>query len=477
MIPTYTAEERRARLLGGGLGETDTDAWLAALEGLGLAPEPDPARLDSDAAQAKPVIERARAFCEALPLKSKRSPEERAAGETLIHLLAALCVRFFRIHREAMYRRLTGDYDRFVRVDDLLWEAAELWPGLLPARSEVAREQERMQMDKDGLEIHQGIFLTHLMTERRAGNHLLQAMLRPKAESLELLPQLRKNGAIDLGRARVEVRGRTGYVTFSNPEYLNAEDETVMTAQETATDLVLLHPGLEMGVLRGEPVDHPRYKGRRIFDAGINLTKIYHGKLGYLSFYMVRDLGFVNKLYRGLALNGWEPGEPENTQEKPWIAVVDTFAIGGGCQLLLVVDYVIAESGAYFSLPARKEGIIPGAANLRLPRFMGERMARQAIMFDRTFYVDSPEGATLVNEVAPRERLDEAVEAAVENALGAGMVSAGGNRKALRVHQEPLDVYREYLATYCQEQAFCHLSDQLIGNLERNWNAKERRLR
>ena len=76
-----------------------------------------------------------------------------------------------------------------------------------------------------------------------------------------------------------------------------------------------------------------------------------------------------------------------------------------------------------------------------------------------------------------RERMDEAVEAAVENALGAGMVSAGGNRKALRVHQEPLDVYREYLATYCQEQAFCHLSDQLIGNLERNWNAKEKRLR
>ena len=47
------------------------------------------------------------------------------------------------------------------------------------------------------------------------------------------------------------------------------------------------------------------------------------------------------------------PGEPETTLEKPWIAVVDGFAIGGGCQLLLVVDYVIAESGAYFNLPAR----------------------------------------------------------------------------------------------------------------------------
>ena len=52
--------------------------------------------------------------------------------------------------------------------------------------------------------------------------------------------------------------------------------------------------------------------------------------------------------------------EPERTLEKLWVAVVDKFAIGGGCQLLLVVDYVIAETGSYFNLPARKEGFLPG---------------------------------------------------------------------------------------------------------------------
>jgi thioesterase DpgC len=142
----------------------------------------------------------------------------------------------------------------------------------------------------------------------------------------------------------------------------------------------------------------------------------------------------------------------------------------------LVTDYVIAESGAYFSLPARKEGIIPGCANLRLPRFMGERMAREAIMFDKTFRVDDAEARTLVNEVYPRERLDQAVEACVANAVGSGMVSAGGNRKAIRIQTEPLDTFRIYMATYAYEQAFCHLSEQLVANLERHWNARERRL-
>ena len=50
-----------------------------------------------------------------------------------------------------------------------------------------------------------------------------------------------------------------------------------------------------------------------------------------------------------------------STIEKPWIAAVDGFAIGGGCQHLLVMDYVLAASDAYMTLPARKEGIIPGA--------------------------------------------------------------------------------------------------------------------
>jgi hypothetical protein len=59
---------------------------------------------------------------------------------------------------------------------------------------------------------------------------------------------------------------------------------------------------------------------------------------------------------------------------------------------------------------------------------MGERMARQAILFDRLFQVEEPDAKALVNEVHSPE-IDEAVERAVANALGSGMVSASGNRK------------------------------------------------
>jgi thioesterase DpgC len=410
-----------------------------------------------------------------LPLRSNRSAEDKAAAARSRDSLFALSERLARSHRQDIYARLTEGGSRRVRVDDLVYRAAELWPGLVPTRAEVAREAERMQMDKDGREIQQGILLSELLSHPDIGTHLLSSMLAPTSEAVSRLPELEARGAIDLGAARVEVRGEVGYVTMRHPRFLNAEDDETVGPLEVAIDLVLLHPGLKMGVLRGDFVEHPKYAGRRIFSSGINLTRLYHGKISYL-FYLVRDLGPVHKLYRGLALEPASADGLECTLEKPWMAVVDGFAIGGGCQILLAVDYVIAEEGAYFNLPARKEGIIPGAANLRLPRFMGERIARQAILFDRTFRVEEPDARMMVNEVHAPEEIEAAVERAVANALGSGMVSASGNRKALRVQLEPLDTFRRYMATYAREQAYCHLSEQLIGNLERHWQAKSRRL-
>ncbi|HJS73662.1 MAG TPA: enoyl-CoA hydratase/isomerase family protein [Vicinamibacteria bacterium] len=409
-----------------------------------------------------------------LPLRSKRSEAEHEEAARIRAALLEETARFARSHRREIYDRITDAGTKQVRVDDLLYRAAELFPGLVPTREEVAREAERMQMDKDGREIQQGILVSELLSDPAIGAHLISSMLAPTEEAREKLPELEARGVVDLGAARVEARGEVGYVFMTHPRFLNAEDDETRGPLETAVDLVLLHPGLRMGVLRGEKVDHPKYASRRIFSSGINLTRLYHGKISYL-FYLVRDLGLVHKLYRGLALEPQSLEGLETTLEKPWMAVVDGFAIGGGCQILLVVDYVIAEKGSYFSLPARKEGIIPGAANLRLPRFMGERMARQAILFDRLFRVEEPDARALVNEVHSPLAIDEAVDRAIANALGSGMVSASGNRKALRVQLEPLDTFRRYMATYARAQAYCHLSDQLIVNLEKHWQAKSRR--
>jgi thioesterase DpgC len=424
---------------------------------------------------AREELSRGWALLEGLPLCSRRSADEKTAARRTRESLLALTQKLARTHRHEIYDRLTEERTKPVRVDDLVFRAAELWPGLVPTREELAREAERMQMDKDGREIQQGILVSELLSDPEIGAHLLSSMLAPKEDSRAKLSVLESRGEIDLGTARVEVRGEVGHVTMEHPRFLNAEDDETVGPLETAIDLVLLHPRVKMGVLRGGDIEHPKYAGRRIFSSGLNLTRLYHGKLSFL-FYLVRDLGLVNKLYRGLALEPQSLDGLETTVEKPWMAVVDGFAIGGGCQLLLVVDYVVAENGAYFNLPARKEGIIPGAANLRLPRFMGERTARQAILFDRTFRVDEPDSRALVNEVHSTEKVDDAVERAVANALGSGMVSASGNRKALRVQLEPLDTFRRYMATYAREQAYCHLSEQLIENLEKYWQAKSRRL-
>ncbi len=56
------------------------------------------------------------------------------------------------------------------------------------------------------------------------------------------------------------------------------------------------------------------------------------------------------------------------------------------------------------------------------------------------------------------------------------MVSAASNRRAIRVIQEPLDAFRNYFAVYAREQAYCHFSPALIGNLERYWNAASRKV-
>src|SRR5579859_1695221 len=333
-----------------------------------------------------------------LPRKPTRSPAEAAAASAILGATRESRDRFLATHVETVYRDLTHDYRSFLRVEQLAFDAARV-PGLVPTREQVAAESELPQRDKEGLEIDQGIFLSRVLAHPAAGAHLCHAMLLPTAAALERLSGFLPRGHLDLGAATVERRGRAAVVTMRNPRFLNAEDETTVDAVETAVDLAVLDPQSEIAVLRGGMVDHPKYRGRHVFSAGINLTHLYHGKISYL-WYIKREMGFVNKFCRGLAKLDASPDEVcGDSIEKPWIAGVDAFAIGGGCQYLLAMDYVIAASDAYLTLPARKEGIIPGAANLRLTRFVGDRLARQLIMVGRRLDCDSPEGRLICDEI------------------------------------------------------------------------------
>src|SRR5438094_624718 len=82
-------------------------------------------------------------------------------------------------------------------------DGARLVPGLLPGEKDLAAEAPLALKDKERIEIDQGLFLAHLLANATTGRHLCHAMLRPRTDSLELLPRLVKAGSIDLGRAVV----------------------------------------------------------------------------------------------------------------------------------------------------------------------------------------------------------------------------------------------------------------------------------
>ena len=411
-----------------------------------------------------------------LPPAARRGEAEQAAAAAIVETARQARVRFLRDHVEALYDILTERLSRHVRVQDLVAAAAEAVPGLVPSAKDIAAEDGRLQRDRSGAEIDQGLLVSAVLANPRTGIHLCHTMLLPRAEAVDAARQFARDGIVELAGASVRRDGRAAVVTYINPRFLNAEDQTTLDAAEICVDVALSDRATEIVVLRGAPVEHPKYRGRHIFGAGINLTHLYHGRIPFI-WYLQRDLGYVNKIYRGLARA--DDAAPDEfggaTIEKTWIAAVEGFAIGGHCQVLLVCDYVIAEDNAFLTLPARREGIIPGAANLRLTRFTGDRIARQAILNDRRIECASPEGRLICDETVAPGTMDDAIARAVGALTSSGVVSAAGNRRAFRVAEEPLDMFRSYMAVYAREQAYCHFSPALIGNLERHWGAQNRR--
>jgi (3,5-dihydroxyphenyl)acetyl-CoA 1,2-dioxygenase len=409
-----------------------------------------------------------------LPAKPARNEQQTRTAETIQQKARTSRQRFLNQHTASVYEALTQHYSKFLRVEALVKAAADAFPGLVPDADQIAEDARRLQRDKEGVEIDQGIFLSHVLGDARAGTHLCHAMLLPRIETEQYLEKFIADGFVDLGAVTVERRGNAVHVTMKNARYLNAEDQTTIDATEIGIDLATLDPKSNIAVIRGGEVEHAKYRGRRVLGAGINLTHLYQGKIPFLWF-IQRDLGFVHKFMRGVATPDALPDDIHGTGiEKPWIAVVETFAIGGHCQILLTQDYVLAADDAFMTLPARKEGIVPGAANLRLQRFVGDRLARQLVQYERKLLCDSPEGRLICDEIVPPGEMDAAIERVARNLTSSGAVGAIGNRRAFRVAAEPLDLFRRYFAVYAREQAYCHFSPALIANLEKYWNAQNR---
>ncbi|WP_406289199.1 (3,5-dihydroxyphenyl)acetyl-CoA 1,2-dioxygenase DpgC [Embleya sp. NBC_00896] len=404
-----------------------------------------------------------------LPEPEHRTSVQRAAAEAAKDAARALRCAFMDTHADAVYDELTHGRTRGLRLAELSLAAAAAFPGLVPTVEQLAVDRGRPQAHKDGHEIDQGIFFGRVLRSATAGAHLLDTMLRPTPRALRLLPEFTATGRIDLGSVRVERRDGAARLTMCRDDCLNAEDDRQVDDMETAVDLALLDPDVEVGLLRGGEMTHPRYRGKRVFSAGINLKALDAGDISLVDFLLRRELGYIHKLLRGVLVED-DAAWRSPTVQKPWVAAVDAFAIGGGAQLLLVFDHVLAASDAYFSLPAAREGIIPGAANFRLTRFGGPRLSRQVILEGRRILATEPEARLLVDEVHDPDRLDEAVEDSLRRLRGPAVAA---NRGMLNLAEESPDEFRRYMAEFALQQALRTYSEDVLHKVGRFSAEKE----
>ncbi|MFJ2959271.1 (3,5-dihydroxyphenyl)acetyl-CoA 1,2-dioxygenase DpgC [Streptomyces sp. NPDC087270] len=426
------------------------------------APVPLTGVFDTDRERATARLRNATGQLAAMPPRARRSLADTTRAQHLHDAARQLRTAFLELHAERVYDTLTAGRTAHLRLAEVAHAAGRDFPGLAPSARQMTEEAVRPQSEKEGWEIDQGILFRALLRAPGPGAHLMESMLRPTPRALELLPGFRDTGEVVLKAARLERRRGAGFVTLTNTHCLNAEDNQHVADLETLVDLVLLDPQVRVGVLRGGVMTHPRYAGRRVFSAGINLKELRAGAISFVDFLLGRELGYLSKMMRGLVRA--DPPWPGTDAQKPWLGVVDGFAIGGGAQILLACDRVLAASDAYFSLPAAQEGIVPGVANLRLTRFLGARQARQVVLWGRRIEAGEPAARLVFDEVAAPDALDAAVAGSVARLANPAVAA---NRAMLNLADEPAEQLRAYLAEFALQQALRAYSPDVLAKLHR----------
>jgi enoyl-CoA hydratase len=188
-----------------------------------------------------------------------------------------------------------------------------------------------------------------------------------------------------------ETRGRVGLITLNRPKALNALNDALMSELGEALSRLDTDDAIGAVVLTGSD---------KAFAAGADIAAM-------------KDWGYMD-VYKGEYITrNWER---LRSVRKPVIAAVAGYALGGGCELAMMCDIIIAAEGARFGQPEIKLGIIPGAGGTqRLPRAVGKAKAMDLVLTARMMDAHEAERSGLVSRVVPGERLlDEALAAAAQ---------------------------------------------------------------
>lgn len=205
----------------------------------------------------------------------------------------------------------------------------------------------------------------------------------------------------------VERREKVGLITLNRPKALNALNRQL--AEEVLEALKTFDADSRVGaiVIAGSP---------RAFAAGADIAEM--AERSFTGFYMDDFLG------------SWDQVK---TISKPIIAAVSGFALGGGCELALLCDFIIASDDAQFGQPEIKLGVLPGiGGSQRLTRAVGKSLAMDMILTGRAIGAVEAKAAGLVARVvAPGDLLQTALEAA--------HTIAGYNAPAVKMAKEAVN--------------------------------------
>ncbi len=187
----------------------------------------------------------------------------------------------------------------------------------------------------------------------------------------------------------VETRDRVALVTLNRPKAMNALNDALMDELGTALRAFDADDGIGAIVITGSD---------RAFAAGADIGAM-------------KDWSYMDVFRSDYITRNWE--ELKRIR-KPVIAAVAGYALGGGCELVMMCDIVIAADNARFGQPEIKLGIIPGAGGTqRLPRAVGKAKAMDLVLTARMMDAQEAERAGLVSRVVAADKLlDEALAAA-----------------------------------------------------------------
>jgi enoyl-CoA hydratase len=188
---------------------------------------------------------------------------------------------------------------------------------------------------------------------------------------------------------KTEIRGRVGLITLNRAKVLNALSNELMDEMAQAMRQFDANDDIGAIVLTGS---------EKAFAAGADIAAM-------------KDWSYADVYKQDYLGHNWES---LRRVRKPIIAAVSGFALGGGCELAMQCDFIIAGENAKFGQPEIKLGIIPGyGGTQRLPRAMGKGKAMDMILTARMIGAEEAEKAGLVARVVPTDKvLEEALQAA-----------------------------------------------------------------